>query len=402
MAIHPEPRGVSTVGTEANGLTQNLIIVGTESDNPFAIDIGRFCNQRQDIADLISLKAFANSEFCPRYIVGGDHLTGHGLDGACVVIVSTSSRNHSRNSLAMRTLLVARAARDNGADRIILVEPDLFYSAQDRGPRTEHGQMDQPRTASDFQKFEGQPFSSRLYCELLSSAGVDTVITVHNHSVSVAREFQKTMRGGFHNLLPAGLFARYLSESRAMDTSNDGRHLVICAPDHGALGYASLVREEFGLSQIRILRMKKERTGERHVSVGIDADSQIGLADVAGKDVLVVDDMVRTGNTIMECCQLLRQGQARRVLFAVTHFYSSEESRHCLNSNALDEIMTTNTIPIILNRDEQGRLRKKLCVLKIERWIASFILRLMGREVPGGSDAPYTVDMSSKHPRWAG
>lgn len=383
-------------------MSQNLIIVGTESDNPFAIDIGRFCRQRQDIADLISLKSFANNEFCPRFIAGDGHNPGHGLDGARVVIVSTSSRNHSRNSLAMRTLLVARAARDNGAEHVCLVEPDLFYSAQDRGPRPEHGELDHPRSAGDYAKFEGQPFSSRLYCEMLRLAGVDSVITVHNHSVSVAREFQRTMAGGFHNLLPAGLFARYLKDSRAVDTTNEGRHFVICAPDRGALGFARLVRDEFGMSQIRILQMRKDRAGERQVSIGIDETSEIGLADVAGKDILVVDDMVRTGTTIMECCQLLRQGQARRVVFAVSHFYSSEESRHCLNSQALDEIITTNTIPTILNRDEQGRLRKKICVLKIERWIARFILRLVGLPAEPGDDVPFKVDLSSKHPRWSG
>lgn len=383
-------------------MTDNLIIVGTDSDNPFAIDIGRFCHQRQDISDLISLKNFANAEFCPRFIVGGHHQPGYGLDGRKVVIVSTSAGTHSRNALSMRSLLVARAAKDNGAQCVTLVEPDLFYSAQDRGPRPEHGQLDHPRTTSDYSKFEGQPFSSRLYAQLLRLAGVDSVVTVHNHSISVAREFEKAMPEGFYNLLPAGIFARYLRDSRAVDVSDEGRHLVICAPDRGAMGFARMVRHEFGLPNIRVLQMKKERSGERSVSIGIDGDSEVALADVAGKDVLVVDDMVRTGTTIMECCRHLKFGQARRVVFAVTHFYSSEESRGCLNSPECDEIVTTNTIPTILNRDMQGRLRKKLCVLKIERWIARFLLRLAGIEDAGPEEPLVTVDMSSKHPRWQG
>jgi ribose-phosphate pyrophosphokinase len=383
-------------------LTEGPIIVATESDNPFAIDIGRFCQQRQDISDLISLKSFANAEFCPRFIVGGDHRPGFGMVGRRVVIVSTSSATHSRNSLAMRTFLVARAARDNGAESVMLVEPDLFYSAQDRGPRPEHGRLSQPRPPHDYDKFEGQPFSSRLYAELLRQSGIDTVLTVHNHSVSVMREFEDRMPGGFHNLIPAHLFARYITDEKAMNVADEGRNLVICAPDRGALDFALEVRREFALPHLKLLQMRKERSGERQVQLGIDHQSELALADVAGKDVLVVDDMVRTGSTIMECCHLLRQGQARRVVFAVTHFYSSEESRSSLNSSALDEIITTNTIPTILNRDTQGRLRKKLCVLKIERWIARFILLREHVAIEDENEPPFTVDMSSKHPRWSG
>ncbi|MCB1282654.1 MAG: ribose-phosphate pyrophosphokinase-like domain-containing protein, partial [Salinibacterium sp.] len=171
------------------------IVVGTESDDPFAIDIGRYCGQVEDIADLISLKTFANSEFCPRYIGEIPNEPGFALTGRRVAIVSSASAWLSRDELAMRTLLVARAARDNGAASVVLVEPDLFYSAQDRGPRADQGDTDFERDLADRRKFEGQPFSARLYAEMLSLAGVDCVVTIHNHSVSVGAEFRKRMPG---------------------------------------------------------------------------------------------------------------------------------------------------------------------------------------------------------------
>ena len=49
-------------------LAADLIVVGNSSDEPFAIDVAFAMGQGEDIADLISLKAFANSEFCPRFI----------------------------------------------------------------------------------------------------------------------------------------------------------------------------------------------------------------------------------------------------------------------------------------------------------------------------------------------
>jgi ribose-phosphate pyrophosphokinase len=108
-----------------------VIVVSNSSDNPFAIDVAYAMNQREDIADLISMKQFMNTEFCPRFIsdeADFDHI-GRTLKGKSVIIVSTGSHIKSRQELAMANLIIARAAKENGAKRVILVEPDLFYSA---------------------------------------------------------------------------------------------------------------------------------------------------------------------------------------------------------------------------------------------------------------------------------
>ena len=67
---------------------------------------------------------------------------------------------------------------------------------------------------------------------------------------------------------------------------------------------------------------------------------------------------------------------------------------------AIAGILTLNTIPSILNRDEQGRLRKKIVVLKIERWIARYLLTYLGKGAAIIDTDLYSVDMSSKNPRW--
>lgn len=373
-----------------------FLVVGTESDDPFAIDVGRFLGQRDDISDVISLKNFANGEFCPRFIGEGGHRPGYGLAGRHVVVVSTASAWLSRDALAMRTLLVARSAKDNGAERVILVEPDLFYSAQDRGARPDQGRTDFPRDERDFSKFDGQPFSARLYAQALALAGVDRVMTVHNHSASVGAEFDEALDGGYENLSPAPVFAQYLRSSDVIETGDNGRSVVICAPDEGAAGFAEEVRSALGLPDAGLLQLAKVRTDERRVTSTVAEESPCGMDDVAGRDVLIVDDMVRTGGTILECCRRIREGNPRRVVFAVTHFYSSDECRENLFKPFLDEIVTTNSVPTILNRDMQGRLRRKMVVLKLESWIASVL--------EGSRKAPPTCafDMSTKHPRWRG
>lgn len=379
-----------------------VLITGTESDDPFAIDIGVFCGQVTDIADVISLKTFANSEFCPRFISDERDITdiGNKLCGAQVVIVSTASNTLTRNELALRNMLVARAAKDNGAGRVILVEPDLFFSAQDRGPRPEHGDVQFPRDVVDYKKFDGQPFTSRFYAQALALAGVDAVLTVHNHSTSVKKLFRDVMKGDFINLNPAEVFADYIRNSDVTPSLYTGAGVLVCAPDAGAREFATQVYDCLDSPSAGLLYFAKRRKDERNVSSMISPESPCPVEAIEGRDVIVFDDMVRTGNTIRECCRLLKEAGAGRVVFFVSHFYSSAEVRETLANPAVDEIVTTNTIPSILNRDMQGRLRRKLTVLKLEKWISRYIMRYIGDMPDTHEGSSYTVDMSSKNPRW--
>ena len=375
-------------------MKKKIIIVSNTSDNPFAIDVAYHFGQRQDISDLVSLKDFQNTEFCPRFISGENDLinVGDNLKGKTVIIVSTSSSVYTRNSLAMRNLLIARAAKDNGAKEVLLIEPDLFYSCQDRGPKENqfYSSENKKRSITDRKKFNGQPFSAYLYANILQNSGVNRVLTVHNHSEITREIFSKTFK--FDNIIPVDVFAHYLAENKVVDKNN----LVFCAPDKGAKENIFLLRKVFPCES-SFIRMYKLRSGERNITMKLHKNSLIGLEEVKGKDVVVFDDMIRTGGTIIHCCRLLKKHNPRKIIFCVTHFHSSQEVRENLSDGSLDEIITTNTIPSILNRDTQGRLRRKLVVLKIEKMIAQVVANLYGEKLK--YDQPYMVDISSKNPR---
>jgi ribose-phosphate pyrophosphokinase len=183
-------------------------------------------------------------------------------------------------------------------------------------------------------------------------------------------------------------------------TGKDGDNLVLVAPDHGAEPFMKSVYEALALPKTSRMIMEKVRNGERKVSMTVSQESDFNLDGIKGKDVIVLDDMVRTGSTVVECCRLLRKGSPNKICFGVTHFLSSAEARENLNSKHVDEILTLNTIPAILNRDSQGRLRKKLVVLKIEKWIARYLLQYIGKDAQKFEKDFYSVDMSSKNPRW--
>ena len=381
--------------------TSNTVVVSNTSDNPFAIDIAYAMGQHEDIADLISMKTFMNTEFCPRFI--SDELNmesiGQTLVGKTVIIVSTSSHTKTRQELAMSNLLIARTAKENGATRVVLVEPDLFYSAQDRGPHEDLGETHFERDISDIKKFDGQAFTAKLYAELLKLAGVDTVLTIHNHSYSVQRIFSDIFEGDFHNLIPYQIYAHYLLNSDILNYGPEGEGLVLCAPDKGARDFVKEMYNTLGLSKAKFIMLDKERTNERKVDITLHSESEHTFEGLDGCSIVLFDDMVRTGGTVVKSCKFLLQINPERMVFAVSHFYASDEGRERMAHPAIGEILTLNTLPTILNRDEQGRLRKKLVVLKVEKWLGQKLASIL--DLPSQAEKnPYKIDMSSKNPRF--
>lgn len=394
---------------------QNSIIVSNVSDTAFAIGVAHGKQQNIDLQDAISLKSFANSEFCPRFLVGEptEENIGNVLEGKAVYIISTGSPHHSRNELAMRNFLIASAAKENGADSVTLVEPDLFYSAQDRGPRTlEHPQI------TDFNsrlKFAGQPWSARLYAQLLCSSGVDQVMTVHNHKSSVLEKIYKEVYADsgkevkpFINLDIAHIIANYILRSGLARVEDGGASVGFVAPDSGAVDFASRVQQFTGLTKSVVVNVEKVRHGQRAVELNSSDDVEL----LKGRDVFILDDMVRTGGTIAAGVKLLAENEKSRpanIFFYCTHTYISAEARENLNSKHLNQFITTNSIPNILNRDDQGRLRKKTVVLKIEKWIANAIIQCLehgndpatfyGKDSVALAGNWYEVDISSKNPQ---
>lgn len=379
----------------------DVIVVGNSSDDPFAIDVAFAVGQREDIADIISMKTFANSEFCPRFISDERDFSriGNKLAGKTVVIVSTTSRVVSRQTLAMRTLLIARAAKENGAAQVVLVEPDLYYSAQDRGPRPDLGDTAFERDEADLKKFDGQPFTAKLYAQMLKLAGVDQVMTVHNHSHAVQAMFREIFEGQFYNLMPYDIYIDYLRNSDIVHYGPQGEGLALCAPDQGARAFVKEMFTRLGLPKAKFILLDKERSGERQVEITLHRDSENTFEEIRGHDVVLLDDMVRTGSTVVKTCQFLKQIEPGRLVFGVTHFYASEEGREKLANTAVDEILTLNTLPTILNRDEQGRLRRKMVVLKIENWLGQRLCEILGLP-ERRSTSLYQIDMSSKNPRF--
>ena len=156
-----------------------------------------------------------------------------------------------------------------------------------------------------------------------------------------------------------------------------------------------------------LVTFRKRRSGQRDVSLDLNEEVEL----LKNRDVFILDDMVRTGGTVAANINALAESERCRpanMYFYSTHTYISAEARENLNSPFLNQFITTNTIPSVLNRDDQGRLRKKFMVLKIERWIGHAIKNcLEKRNLPEkiyninsvqDADSYYELDISSKNP----
>ncbi|MEM9161296.1 MAG: phosphoribosyltransferase, partial [Verrucomicrobiota bacterium] len=200
--------------------------------------------------------------------------------------------------------------------------------------------------------------------------------------------------------IPYDIYTHYFLNSNIVDYGSEGEGLALCAPDKGARDFVKEMFARLGLTKAKFVLLDKIRSGERKVEIALHSESESTFEDIDGHDIIVFDDMVRTGSTIVKSCQFLKQINPGKTVFAVSHFYASEEGRTKMANTAIDEILTLNTIPTILNRDVQGRLRKKMVVLKIEKWLAQNVCRILDVPFPEYDNSLYAIDMSSKNARW--
>jgi ribose-phosphate pyrophosphokinase len=211
--------------------------------------------------------------------------------------------------------------------------------------------------------------------------------------------FTEVFGGQFYNLIPYEIYADYIRHSNLVSYGAEGEGLALCAPDKGARDFVKEMYCQLGLPKAKFILLDKERSGEREVQIKLHDESESTFDEIDGHDIVLFDDMVRTGSTVVKSCQFLKAIHPGRMVFAVSHFYASEEGREKMASTAIDEILTLNTLPTIQNRDEQGRLRKKMVVLKIEKWLARNLREILELP-PQPDDSLYQIEMSSKNPRF--
>lgn len=213
------------------------------------------------------------------------------------------------NAKLVELLLAASALRDGGASRIILVAPYLAYMRQDVAFR------------------EGEAVSQRVIGRLLADH-FDGIITVDPHLHRV-RSLGEVING-----IPAISVSAAPAIGEALAQSVDNT-AVIVGPDSESRQWVHSIAEPLGL---KFLVGEKVRHGDRNVDLVLP-----GVEMVRGRHAVLVDDMISSGTTLIECAALLHNAGARSIEAVVTHALSKQEDLERIVAAGIGPIRATDS-----------------------------------------------------------
>ncbi|MEO6994357.1 MAG: ribose-phosphate pyrophosphokinase [Lacunisphaera sp.] len=255
------------------------------------------------------------------------------IRGADVYIVQSTCP--PTNHHLMEMLIMMDAAKRASAQRITAVIPFYGYARQDR--------KDQPRV----------PITAKLVANLLISAGANRVLAMDLHSQQIQGFFDIPV----DHLFASPVFFQYLATKRS-------NNLVVFSPDVGGMKMASAYADVLGASLGLVAKKRTSATTVEAISV---------VGEVAGCDVLLVDDITETAGTLTAAAKILKEHGARSIRAAVSHCVLNEIAYERLKTGIIDELITTNSVPI----DPRGL---PITVLSIAPLLGEAILRINTNE----------------------
>jgi ribose-phosphate pyrophosphokinase len=224
--------------------------------------------------------------------------------GADVFVVQPTTSN----DFLVELLVIADALRRASARRITAVIPYFGYARQDR-------------------KHEGRvPITAKLMANLITTAGIDRVLTVDLH----AQQLQGFFDIPVDHLTALPVQIDYLKSLKLQDA-------VVASPDTGSIKLAERVAKLIGA---RLAIIHKRRISDTQTEVG----SVIG--EIGPRPVVIVDDMITTAGSMTNAIRTVRQFGATRAIPVVSHGVLCGDAFERLTEVGLDELVVTDTIPL--------------------------------------------------------
>ena len=237
------------------------------------------------------------------------------IRGANVFLVQTCSQNVNED--LMELFITIDAFSRASASSITVVLPHYGYARQDK--------KSEPR----------EPISAKLVANLLTTAGANRIITMDLHADQIQGYFDIPV----DHLTAMPLFVKYFENLKLKD-------LIVVAPDTGRAKTAKKLADRLGaeLAILHKTRPEHNKAAIMHV-----------VGDVAGKTVLLFDDMVDTAGSVTQGLAALRKhGCNEEMYLACTHAVFSGPAIERLSNAGFKEVVVTNTMPIAPERRFPG------------------------------------------------
>lgn len=212
------------------------------------------------------------------------------------------------NETLMELLLTIDALKRGSANRITAVIPYYGYARQDR--------KSAPRS----------PISAKLVANLIVEAGANRVLTVDLHAGQIQ---------GFFDVPTDNLYARPTLTYDIRQKLGTGDQVMIVSPDVGGVVRARATAKRLGCDLAIV--------DKRRPQAGISEVMNI-IGDVAGKNCILIDDIVDSGGTLCNAAQALMDQGAQSVSAYITHGVFSGPAAELIANSAIRELVVTNSI----------------------------------------------------------
>lgn len=243
------------------------------------------------------------------------------------------------NENLMELVIMVDALKRASAARISAVIPYFGYARQDRRPRSAR-----------------VPISAKLVANMLTSAGVDRLLTVDLHADQIQGFFDIPV----DNVYATPVLLREIQTQRYED-------LVVVSPDIGGVVRARAMAKALNCD----LAIIDKRRPKANVAEVMNI-----IGEIEGKTCLIVDDMIDTANTLCKAAQALKQKGAARVVAYATHPVLSGQAADRIGASVLDEVVVTDTIPLRADSAAQPKIR----VVSIAELIGETLRRINNEE----------------------
>ena len=250
-------------------------------------------------------KTFSNGEIYARY--------GESVRGSDVFVIQ--AHTEPINEWVMEQLIMVDALKRASAKRITVVAPFYPYARQDK------------------KGCGREPISARLMADLFKAAGADRIMSVDLHAAQIQGFFD----GPVDHLFAMPVLLEHFKSQLDPET------LTVVSPDMGRVRVADIWSDKLG-APLAIIHKRRDPKIHNDVSI-----HEI-VGDVAGRVCLLVDDMIDTGRTIAKAAQALKDAGAISVIVAATHAVFSEPASTVLQSDFIDEVVVTDTLPLDVSK----------------------------------------------------
>ncbi len=269
---------------------------------------------------------------------GADVFVLHGLH---------SGPEQSPNDKLCRLLFFIGALKDAGAARVTAVAPYLCYARKDRRTKP------------------SDPVTTRYVAAMFQAVGTDAVVTVDVHNPTA---FENAFRCPTVALTAAPLFVDYVKGLRS--TGIDETKLCVVSPDPGGTKRADLLREAL---ETALGRPVGKGFADKRRSAGV-VSGDLFVGDVEGATVIIIDDLVSTGGTLVRAARAARGAGAAHILALVTHGLFMPGAEAALADAAIERIAVTDTVPAF--RLNAPGAKTKVDILPVAPLLAEAIRRL--------------------------